>query len=197
MDIMAFWDGESRSIVSPRAIRAAPKDKEIWFYYTRSAPLWIDTPGMNQRLWAPKVWAFGGKGIAIWCVLQWWTDKGSPHVQHNPWENPATTWGNGALAFFYPPSPAGESLPKKDLTIVPSVRLLLTRDGIDDFDYATMLEQRMEQVERSGIDTTQAQRALEMLRRPFASPQSWTLGEAYWQEARAAVARTIVELSRK
>ena len=197
VDIMALWDGESGSIVSPRAVAEAPEDKEVWFYYTRNAAIWIDTPGMNNRLWAPKVWAFGGKGIAIWGTLQWWTAAKSPHVQHNPWENPLTTWGNGALCFFYPPSPKGKDIDKRDLTIVPSLRMVLYRDGIEDFDYAVLLQRLVTDAEAAGIDATAGRAALAMLRRPFASPQSWTLSETYWRAARAAAARAIVQLLKR
>lgn len=184
-DMMAFWDGEySASTFSPAYARSASRTFEPWCYYTRCVHLWIDTPGMNQRLWAPKVFAMGGRGIAMWAMLQWWSSDNSPHTVRNPWEDPATTWGNGALAFFYPPSPLGKDLPAKDLSIVPSLRMLLARDGIDDFEYGAMLERIVDDRPEMAAE---AEELLAAMRRPFVSSVHWTLCQTYWQNTRARV----------
>lgn len=193
VDIMTPINNDGGTIVSPYAITIAPPAQDTWFYYTRTAHMWIDAPGIDQRLWAPQVWAFGGKGFAVWGINQWWDDTTvrDSHHQHNPWLNPQTTWGNGSLAYFYPPSPLGEQLPQRDMTVVPSLRLLLTRDGVDDFEYAVILERL---IANATGDTEQAERALAAMRRPFAHPGGWTIADAYWHTARANAAAAIVAL---
>jgi len=198
IDILCPVNNDGDGIVSPQAIAQAAPEQATWFYYTRTAHMWIDAPAIDQRLWAPKIWAFGGTGFHVWGINVWRDLKANgPHKFHNPWLNPLSTWGNGATAFFYPPSPLGVDLPAKDMTIVPSLRLLLTRDGIEDFEYAVMLEQRIADANVRGWDCTKAQEALTMLRRPFATPRSWAIGESYWLKARKAVAEAIVELDKK
>lgn len=195
VDILAVFDNEDASVVSPRGIGQWPDNKEIWFYYTRSALTWIDSPGLNQRYWAPKVWALGGKGIAIWAINQWWTYPNSPHISGNPWVDPHSTWGNGVLSFFYPPSRDGKELKEKDLSITPSLRLSLIRDGIEDFEYAEILSQLIIQADGKGMDTAAEKQVLQGFRRPFVSPRSWTLSETYWQETRRRMAQAIMSLN--
>ena len=196
-DMMACWDGEYPfSTFSPLEARRDPPRFEAWGYYTRNCTLWIDTPGINHRFWAPKMWALGGRGLAIWSILQWWETAGSPHQHRNPWVDPMVTWGNGALSFFYPPSPLGKELPEKDMTIVPSLRLLLTRDGIEDFEYGAILTRLVAEARGKGVPTAEAEDALAGLRRPFPSPVHWNLCQTYWQNARRRTARAIERLSR-
>jgi len=197
-DMMAFWDGEyPHSVFSPQRVRRNPDRFEPWSYFTRCTHLWIDAPGIDQRFWAPKVWAMGGRGMAIWGVCQWWTLTNSPHKIGNPWDDPMVTWGNGALSFFYPPSPLGEGLPEKDMTIVPSLRLLLTRDGIEDFEYGAILERLIAEAGRRNIPADSAEAALTAMRRPFDSPVHWNLCQTYWQNTRVSAARAIVALSQR
>ena len=74
-------------------------------------------------------------------------------------------------------------LPARDMAIVPSLRLLLTRDGIDDFEYGVMLE-RIVQTRRSEKIAAEAEAVLAAMRRPFVSPVHWTLGQTYWRNVR-------------
>jgi hypothetical protein len=149
--------------------------------------------------------------MSTWGILIWWSESTDwSNVISNPWENPQTPWGNGTLAYFYPPSPQGSDLPERDLTIVPSLRLVLTRDGIEDFEYAAILDRLIKEEKAHGRTMKQAENpkseirnpkseireALATLRRQFETPVSWTVSEAHWQQARAAVAQAIEALRR-
>jgi hypothetical protein len=141
--------------------------------------------------------------MSTWGILIWWSESTDwSDVISNPWENPQTPWGNGVLAYFYPPSPQGSDLPEKDLTVVPSLRLVLTRDGIEDFEYAVILDRLIKEekdhertMKQAENPKSEIREALASLRRQFETPVSWTVSEAHWQQARAAAARDIEALS--
>ena len=194
LDIVVPIDNDFGSALSPVGAAIAPPGQEVWAYWTCSSHQWIDAPGIGNRLWAPKVKAFGAMGLSTWGVLKWWSEQGETYCD-NPWVDPGTSWGNGVLAYFYPPHPAGPDLPARDMTVVPSLRLVLTREGLEDFEYAKILQSLVEQAESVGIDATPAVRALAGFRRPFISPQSWTVGLQYWLATRAEMAEAIEELA--
>ncbi len=193
VDILVPENNDHYNHVSPTAIAQWPRDKEVWCYWTNTAHQWIDSPGLNARLWSPKTWWMGAKGMAVWAITLWWQEKDNLKLE-NPWTNPYSTWGNGVLAYFYPPNPKGTDLPEKDTTIVPSLRMVLTRDGIEDYEYAVILERLLGEAKRAGRQTDRAEAALSKMRRQFRTPVSWTLSEAHWEEARAAAAEAIEDL---
>ncbi|MBL4700971.1 MAG: DUF4091 domain-containing protein [Phycisphaeraceae bacterium] len=62
------------------------------------------------------------------------TDGGIEYIAgpaRNPWVNPFYHHGPGVLAYFYPPDPRGIPAQRTDL-VIPSYRLTLMRDGIQD-----------------------------------------------------------------
>jgi hypothetical protein len=136
----------------------------------------------------------GAQGMATWAIALWWKERESLQLE-NPWIDPFTPWGNGVLAYFYPPSPKGTELPEKDLSIVPSLRLVLTRDGIEDFEYAVLLEKLLVDRDPAAPGVAAGKAALAMMRRQFRSPVSWTLSEVHWEQARRAAAQAIEQLS--
>ena len=194
LDIICQSNGDrAPGGISPTASAIMPEGAEHWMYWTDNTHAWIDVTGISHRLWVPKHKVFGVEGFAVWGIMQWW-DEGTSDYCDNPWIDPRTNWGNGALAFFYPPSPLGTGLPAKDMSITPSLRLVLTRDGIEDYEYATILEQLIQTAETVGLNTAEAVKALTMMKRPLRSPVSWGLSEAYWEKARVAAAQAIENL---
>jgi hypothetical protein len=190
VEILVPENNDGGNVVSPAAVARWPKDKEVWCYWTNTAHQWIDSPNINARLWSPKVWWMGARGMATWAITLWWKERDSLDIK-NPWKNPFTPWGNGVLAYFYPPHPKGPELPQKDLSIVPSLRMVLTRDGIEDYEYAVMLERLLAARRPSDAGVAEGKEALARMRRQFRTPVTWTLGEAYWEKTRAAAARAI------
>ncbi len=117
------------------------KGKDIWLYVSGPEPpyptLVIDYPAMAYRIIPWQCWKYGIKGYLYWCVNFW---------NENPWQNPMNTkWeqnGNGLL--YYP----GEKGP------VTSIRLEVTRDGLEDYEYLYLLEQRIKEIETKGRGST-------------------------------------------
>lgn len=196
MDIITQSNGDrAPGGVSPKGAAIIPPDSEHWIYWTDNTHAWIDSPGINHRIRVPKLKAFDVKGFSVWSIMQWWTVSGRSKICDNPWIDPRTSWGNGQLAFFYPPSPLGTGLPTKDMSIIPSLRLVLTRDGIEDAEYVTILEKLIQHAESKDIDTSEAVKAINMMQRPIHTPVSWALSEVYWEDARKAVANAIENLA--
>ncbi len=109
--------------------------KEIWMYISGpddSHPNFaIDFPAIDARIIPWMCWKLNIKGLLYWCVNFW---------RVNPWETAMNTaWqqnGNGLL--YYP----GEDGP------VPSLRLELIRDGMEDYEYLYLLNELVKRAER-------------------------------------------------
>ena len=186
-------DNDHRSTLSHIGASLLGEGQEAWIYWTDSAHSWIDSLGISNRFRPPKIQAFGGSGYATWNILQWWDESAWDYCD-NPWEQPYTPWGNGALAYFYPPDPLGDQLPALNLNIVPTIRLAQNRDGVEDFEYIKILEDLVDQTESMGKDIAPAVAALAKARRQFDSPDAWYIGETYWLQTRDELAREITNL---
>lgn len=116
--------------------------KEVWLYVCISAQrpyanIWgIDYPGTDHRIVFWQLWRYGVQGFLYWNVSYW---------QENPWENPMTyPGGNGDGSLLYP----GEEGP------IHSLRWEILRDGIEDFDFLSLLEANLLRARRSGVEPT-------------------------------------------
>jgi len=193
-DEIVMLDNENGTSVSKEGFALFGKGK-CWTYLTRSSILWIDAPGLTNRFWAVRNYAAESSGFAIWATNVWWNSKNSPHKQQNPWIDPSSTWGNGALAFFYPPDKQKSSLDVFDPTVTPSLRLVLYRDGLDDYDYAVILRDSISRAEKMGKNVSDARKLLTEFTRPFITPQNWSLNEAWWRELRLRIGSEIEKLN--
>jgi hypothetical protein len=107
------------------------KGKESWWYVcmTPRHPypnLFIDYPAVDHRILFWMAWKYNVTGMLYWQTTFW--------SRANPWEDPETyptTHGDGCL--FYP----SRSTPVK---VVPSIRLEVLRDGVEDYEYLHLLK---------------------------------------------------------
>jgi len=83
---------------------------------------------LNARLVPWFTWRYRLDGYLIWCVNYW--------TEGNPWEE-ARLDGDGYLLY---PNPRGQGTPCS------SIRWELFREGIEDYEYFTILKQRAESV---------------------------------------------------
>lgn len=112
---------------------------EIWMYVSgpggKYPNLAIDFPAIDPRVLPWMCWKYNIKGLLYWCVNYWTVD---------PYQSAANTqWaqnGNGLL--YYP----GENGP------VPSLRLELLRDGLEDYEYLFILGEKIKQLEAKEIN---------------------------------------------
>ena len=133
------------------ACRAA--GDQFWWYICcdPKAPYateFIDHPGIEPRVWLWQTWREKVRGILVWETC-YWTNKGAyPASPQNPyedtmsWANSTVGFGNGDGRFIYPPPAAADG--KAENTVlddpVPSLRLEMLCDGIEDYEYFAMLE---------------------------------------------------------
>lgn len=114
-----------------------------WYVCTQpKAPYvteFIDHAGIEMRLWLWMTWGEDVTGILMWAT-DYWTDRirySDPAHPQDPWTDAMAwsdrggPWGNGDGRFFYPP--------KSGVEPVPTVRVELLRDGLEDYEYFAML----------------------------------------------------------
>jgi len=139
--------------------------KELWMYVSSPAhptpSLVIDYPAIAHRVIPWMAWKYGASGLLYWSVNYWTGD---------PWKDPATFQkdqnGNGFL--FYP---AVEGP-------IPSIRLEILRDGIEDYEYFHMLSnlinQASEQPSVSKAELTEAKALLSIPESLIKSARDYT-----------------------
>ncbi|MHA7109160.1 DUF4091 domain-containing protein [Sunxiuqinia elliptica] len=139
----------------------------------------IDHDAVNLRMWVWASWKFQFKGILIWSTNYWNSRSASPKgYLQNPWDEPMsfvtgygwpqgkqTIWGNGDGRFFYPPNKQPNEKSKPWIAgPIPSLRLEILRDGLEDYDYLILLQNAIEEV--SGKDKELAKEAAQLLELP-------------------------------
>ena len=169
-----------------------PTRQKLWTYVTSTARVTIDSPGINNRAFALEVFNYGGSGYLCWASFMW--DSVGCETD-NPWEHPWTRWGNGAMSYFYPPRKDGPA-PEPDWTIVPSLRLMTYREGVDDYEYARILEDLVARAQVKGIDASPAKSLLNEIPRFFYNSVHWSQNDAWYLDLRHQMAQAIVELKK-
>ena len=152
------------------------KGEQVWWYVCcgpgRPYPnFFVNYDGIDHRIlmWMQKL--YDVQGLLYWSTTYW-----NPDVTKDVWEDVATVkdinpdlYGDGSL--FYPGSKVGRAQP------VSSIRLECIRDGLEDFDYLTMLERKagvqkaknlIGKLVRSRTEYERSPRRLELVRREIA-----------------------------
>jgi hypothetical protein len=107
------------------AARRAAGDT-IWTYWNELYSLDPDASSMKLRLFPWVLQRYGISGVEWWAVSQWKSDPYQVPNQYPP--------QNGGGFFLYP-NPTGKGAP------VDSIRWEAYRDGVEDYDYLTLLAQ--------------------------------------------------------
>lgn len=116
------------------AARLADHGEETWLYFLPSTrppffnPMTLDHPGIEARLTGWFLWKNRVRGLFFDRFNLW-----SP----NPWTTPAAEGQNGAFFLIYPPSKSNTPivLGSNGERWVPSIRLELIRDSLEDYEY--------------------------------------------------------------
>lgn len=166
-----------------------PAQEEIWCYYTRSSHMDIDAQGLSNRIFPVKNFYMNSTGYLNWASFIY--EKPAVSLV-NPWIDPYSPWGNGAVAYFYPPS-AGVA-PSPDFTITPSARLETFREGVEDFEYMKILDDWIDTAAASGIDTSNAVALQNEMFRMVPHPVRWSTNDDYYLSLRASIAGEIETL---
>jgi hypothetical protein len=134
VDIWVLMPWQLRDLDPALRSRVLGLGGDLWSYQAlvqgRRTPSWqLDFPIANYRVLGGFLKASQGvTGHLYWAVDRW---------QRDPWTDPTYGCcypGDGTLV--YPGRPAGV------VGVVPSVRLAMVRDGMDDYDYVALLRAR-------------------------------------------------------
>jgi hypothetical protein len=127
---------------------AQQRGDRVWWYMcqlpihaTYSGPIWacpgvvMDRPAVDHRVVYWLAWKYGVEGVGFWAISAW--PKGWETWPETPWPvSPRSKFpysgqhnANGFLCYPY-----------KD-RVLPSVRLKVLRDGMDDYEYLLLLKQ--------------------------------------------------------
>ena len=135
--------------------------QEVWSYLCCATKYpyftnFIDHNGIDMRLWEWASYMYGMKGILIWSTTCWNSSSIMPEGQLiDVWDTP-DCYGTGQSGkpeffacgdgiMFYP----NNRHPNQDKTTaytgepIPCIRLEINRDGIEDYEYLKLLEERI------------------------------------------------------
>lgn len=142
--------------------RLKDENSEMWWYVctgpqTPFANFFIDKEGIEHRILFWQAFANDISGLSYWCANWYRTGsyqedgsllQSNRSSDNNPWGNPTSRIDNALMSngdgrLIYPPRDSLSSEP------VPSIRMELIRDGIEDIDMLTMLKNEKEKLPAS------------------------------------------------
>lgn len=113
------------------------------------ANFFIDRPAIEHRVLFWQTRKLRATGLLYWCVF-YWKGANMPGTSRKPWpEHPLEMQNHFAYAELGKKNGDGILIyPGPDLTPIPSLRLEVIRDGIEDYEYLALLSKLVEQAEQ-------------------------------------------------
>ncbi len=145
------WIAEPSAMRDEYVKAAIGRNERVWWYLcqlpvhaTYPGPIWscpgvvLDRPAVDHRVTYWLAFRYGIEGVGYWAISAW--PKGWEDWPAKPWPvNPLSEFpfsgqhnGNGFLCY-----------PWQD-RVLPSIRLKVLRDGMDDYEYLLMLKELTE-----------------------------------------------------
>ncbi len=190
-----IWCAISDQYNHERAEERRKFGERFWWYVCTGpkAPytgLFLDHPAPEMRIWLWQTFQRRINGILVWQCNYWTSGTAYPDAQkpQNPYEDPMSwtsgygtpsgkklPWGNGDGRFIYPPLAAASGNPGSEIADGPvdSIRWEQLRDGIEDYEYLTILRQRLER-RRSTLSPEALQGYEKLLEVPSSITRSMT-----------------------
>ncbi len=157
-----IWCPVSSSYNDDNAQQRRKAGDDFWWYVCTGpkAPyctLFIDHPGTEMRVWLWQTWQRKISGILVWQSNYWTSPSAYPDraAPQDPYADPMgwvsgystpegarRAWGNGDGRLLYPPEAAANGKAPGPVLDKPvdSIRLEMLRDGIEDYEYLTILK---------------------------------------------------------
>jgi len=201
-----------------RAEQRRPHGEKFWWYVCTGpkapyAGLFIDHPAPEMRLWLWQTFQRNIEGILVWETTYWTSSAAYPDADHpqNPFTDPMSwtsgystpagerhPWGNGDGRFIYPPLSAADGRGTTPVLEGPvdSIRWEHLRDGLEDYEYLSILRRRLAE-RRPTLPVETYQRLARLLEVPADITRSLTefaADGAPIEQHRTRVARAIEEL---
>jgi hypothetical protein len=215
-----IWCSITDSYDHTRAEERRQHGEKFWWYVCTGpkapyAGLFIDHPAPEMRIWLWQTFQRNIEGILVWETTYWTSGAAYPEPgqPQNPYTDPMSwtsgystpagkrlPWGNGDGRFIYPPLEAAAGRGESPVLAGPvdSIRWEHLRDGIEDYEYLTILRQRLER-RKASLAADAYQRLASLLVVPDSITRSlteFTPDGAPIEQHRARVARAIEELGR-
>jgi hypothetical protein len=133
------------------AERLRARGHRVWWYIVG----WgfnVDQPASHARLFPWLAYRYRVDGVMQWTLMTSWRQGTDPAK----WDSFSFAESNGIGNYVYP-GPNG--------SLLPTLRLKLLRDGLEDYEYFTHLARLVEQCEKAGVPAdamAQAKAALDL-----------------------------------
>ena len=197
-----------------KAEKIRARGNEYWTYLCTGPKspwitLFIDHDAINMRMWSWGSYVHHLNGLLIWETTYWNSPEASPDgILQNPWEEAMSwstsyglikgrrqPWGNGDGRLFYPENRhVGTDKNVYLNEAVPSFRVELLRDGIEDFEYLKMLEKLVE--EKPG-KAASAKKLLQIPSSIYTDEQNYNKDPQAILKYRRRLAEAIVSLQKR
>jgi hypothetical protein len=152
-----IWCPQTRLVESPFYAQRLKGGDTLWCYVCVSpfppyANFFIDEPAIDHRVLFWQVRQVGATGLLYWSTT-WWAGVSGPtqaqktfpdipfDISRHELYTKAKCHGDGFL--FYP---------GKNMTPLPSIRLEVIRDGIEDYEYMVLLKQLVDQLKTLPVE---------------------------------------------
>lgn len=170
----------------------------------------IDHDAINLRMWLWASFQYRLKGILMWETTYWNSENGSPEgYLQNPWDEAMsyvsgygwplgkqTIWGNGDGRLLYPQNrdPNNNSKPHLGKPVT-SVRLEILRDGIEDYEYFSLLEKAVEKAsKKKTVSVKEAADLLSIPKNIYTDEKTYSKNPLELLEYRKKIAQQILLL---
>ncbi len=210
-DVVDIWCPTAGKLNFDRLREMQQRGAKLWWYMCGypKAPCPsdnIDHPAVDMRVWLWSTWREGLDGVMLWGSNHWGSADQYKSAENNPWAKCAVrdvvnnTWSNGDGRTIYPPLRAVDPAVTEPILEppVPTLRLAMLRDGVEDYEYFVILKKLLAE-KRGSLDAETAARYEALLQ---VDPQIVTTLDHYnWDPAfleaqRLAVAVAIEELQK-
>ncbi len=213
-----IWCSISDNYDHVRAEARRQYGEKFWWYVCTGpkapyAGLFVDHPAPEMRIWLWQTFQRNIEGVLVWETTYWTSSAAYPDAKHpqNPYTDPMSwtsgystpdgdrrPWGNGDGRFIYPPPAAADGNPSTPILDGPvdSIRWEQLRDGLEDYEYLSILRRRLAE-RRAVLPAETYQRLARLLEVPENISQSLTQFASDGvpiEQQRDRVARAIEEL---
>ncbi len=184
----------------------------VWWYVCcgPKAPylgLFIDHPATDLRTWVWLSWKYGVTGLLVWQSNYWTSSCAYPDKRQDPWKDPMSYqsgygrpagyigyWGNGDGRFLYPPQ---NCTPGTIAPPVDSIRWEMLREGIEDYEYLTLLRKLIERKKgAAGVKIAQYKKLLEVPASIIVDGQHYTRRSSPIYRQRRRIAEAVEALAK-
>ncbi len=189
------WCSLTSKYDAERAAERRRHGERFWWYLCTEpkAPhtgLFLDHPAPEMRIWLWQTFKRGIEGVLVWQTNYWTSSAAYPnaHRPQNPYEDPMSwmsgydtpagvrkPWGNGDGRLLYPPLEAMRAEGQQPVLDGPvdSIRMEHLRDGIEDYEYLSILRRRLAARGKT-LSAPERQRFTELLKVPESITSSLT-----------------------